>query len=187
MMGVFLFRHGAVYNPNNILYGRSNDFTLSPEGEEQVLQSGGELARLIDVRNKVKIISSPLKRTVDTANILANIFNIEKEEIITDVRLIEPYNRLEGTNMAGGKNIIMNPSRWKYLRNPFKPSWGEPYVEIAERMESIVGEASQQTGTSILVSHELPIFITKRLSTKKKLYHMPSRRNIPTASFHKAI
>lgn len=184
-MEIFLFRHGAVENPDNILYGLSNNFTLSVLGTKQVTESGLKLRSYIGSEAEVEIISSPLRRAVDTASILADIFNLKENSITTDVRLIESYNYLEGTNMAGGKNIIKNPKYWKYLYNPFKPSWGEPYVEIQARIKSIVEERKNITSTSILVSHELPIFITKRVFSGKSLFHNPKFRNIPLSSFHK--
>ncbi len=47
----------------------------------------------------------------------------------------------EGKPFSVGDGVIKVPSAWKYLWNPFRPSWGEPYKEVAERMWSAVLDA----------------------------------------------
>ena len=52
----------------------------------------------------------------------------------TDDRLIEAGNVFEGKTFGVGDGSLRKPEHWVHLRNPLRPSWGEPYVEIAERM-----------------------------------------------------
>jgi len=183
-MAVFLFRHGEVDNPDRILYGRSNDFSLNDNGRQQVAESAAQLKKQLSTHN-VNIVSSPILRTLETAEIIRSEFQLSETAVTEDERLIESYNYLEGSNMAGGKNIIRNPQSWKYLWNPFIPSWGEPYRKVAVRMMDMVNEIVQDDGVTILVSHELPIFITLRAISGRALFHNPRNRKIPLGSFHK--
>ena len=64
-------------------------------------------------------------------------------EIVTDDRLIEADNSFEGQRVAVGDGALRNPRYWWRLRDPFTPSWGEPYLEIAHRMLGAVHRARE--------------------------------------------
>ena len=51
--------------------------------------------------------------------------------VAIDDRLIEAGNVFEGLTFGVGDGSLRRPAHWRHLRNPFRPSWGEPYVEIA--------------------------------------------------------
>ena len=62
--------------------------------------------------------------------------------------------------MAGGKALLADPRNWRYFGNPLRPSWGEPYIEIAARMLAAARAARDQAGDTaeaVCVSHQLPI------------------------------
>jgi broad specificity phosphatase PhoE len=175
---VFLIRHGEAHNPEGVLYGRSEGFPLSENGKQQVAVTANTLKE--SVNTATIIIASPMLRTLQTAEIISNKLGLK---VKSDERLIESYSKLQGLKVAGGKNILKTPQAWKYLYNPFKPSWGEPYGEIAKRMNGIIEELiSQGHEEIILVSHELPIFIAKRFYKNKSLIHNPRNRQTPLAS-----
>jgi len=48
--------------------------------------------------------------------------------------------------------------------NPFEPSWGEAYVDIAERMMGAVEQVRRKAEghEAILISHQLPIVMVQR-------------------------
>ena len=73
---------------------------------------------------------SPLQRAQETAAPIAAAHNIS---ITTDERLIEAANIFEGKPFGVGDGILRRPSAWKYLWNPWKPSWGVPYDEQINR------------------------------------------------------
>ena len=58
-----LLRHGEVYNPGGVLYGRLPGFHLSEEGRLMAKAAAGFLAG----RDVVLLRSSPLDRTLETA------------------------------------------------------------------------------------------------------------------------
>ena len=64
---VHLLRHGEVYNPDKVLYGRLPDFHLSELGRQMADRVGDVLAR----REITVITSSPLERAQETAAPLA--------------------------------------------------------------------------------------------------------------------
>jgi broad specificity phosphatase PhoE len=68
--------------------------------------------------------------------------------------------------------------------DPLRPSWGEPYVEIAARMLAAVEAArdAARGSAAVCVSHQLPIW-TLRLHLEGRRYaHDPRRRQCGLAS-----
>ena len=179
METVHLLRHGEVYNPDGVLYGRLPGFRLSDLGVAQA-----ELAaEFLAARPIGYLLCSPLERAQQTA---APIAALTGHAVSLDDDLVEAGNRLEGRRVAGGKGLFRDPSNWKYFTNPFKPSWGEPYVEIATRVLHAVDAARAQiagTGTeAVCVSHQLPIVIARRKAEGLRLFHDPRKRQCGLAS-----
>jgi broad specificity phosphatase PhoE len=173
---VHLVRHGEVFNPDHVLYGRIPGFGLSDLGKLMAQESAdSKIGRPI-----TRLYASPLQRTQESAAPWAANFGLE---IVTDDRLIEPWNDFEGTAGFGAK-ALRNPRLWPKLRNPFKPSWGEPYVSIAARMLSVMTDAWNATdsGEVVLVSHQLPIWMAHRRLAGERLFHDPRRRRCSLSS-----
>src|SRR3954470_191270 len=156
---VHLLRHGEVHNPDGVLYGRLPGFRLSELGERQAQAAADWLAQR-EVRH---LVSSPLERARQTAGPLAAAAGLE---IAVDERLIEADNHLQGRPVAGGKGLFKDAANWKYFRNPIRPSWGEPYAEIAERVVAAARAARDAAaaagGDAVCVSHQLPIVCARR-------------------------
>jgi broad specificity phosphatase PhoE len=174
---VHLVRHGEVYNPTKVLYGRLPGFRLSDTGLEQA----EVVARFLTGRDIVKIVSSPLERAQQTAAPLAKAYGLEVE---TDPRIIESSNYFEGGVVEPGPGILRHPQHWHALRNPFRPSWGEPYKEVAARVMAAVKDAraAARGHEAVLVSHQLPVFVTRRTAEHRPLWHRPDRRQCALAS-----
>jgi broad specificity phosphatase PhoE len=70
------------------------------------------------------------------------------------------------------------------LRDPITPSWGEPYLVIAQRMFAAVQAArvAAEGHEAVCVSHQLPIWTLRRYVEKKRLWHDPRRRQCGLAS-----
>lgn len=184
MVIVHLLRHGEVYNPDRILYGRLPGFRLSELGERQAAESAKWLAQ----RNIGYLVSSPLERAQQTADALAALTGLPVE---TDERLIEAANEFEGRPVAGGKHLVADPANWKYLRNPLRPSWGEPYDQIADRMTAAARAARDAACAArdaagareaVCVSHQLPIVSARRRAEGVRLFHDPRKRQCGLAS-----
>ncbi len=181
MTVVHVIRHGEVYNPDRVLYGRLPGFGLSEHGIEQAAMTAAYLAQ----RRIGYLSSSPLERAQQTAAPLAEARNLS---VIIDPGLIEAANELEGQAVAGGKGLFRDPANLKYYRNPFRPSWGEPYAEVAARMLAAANRARievEQLGPEVeaaCVSHQLPIVALRRYVEGKRLFHDPRRRECGLAS-----
>jgi broad specificity phosphatase PhoE len=174
---VHLLRHGEVYNPDKVLYGRLPGFRLSDAG----IGMAEKAAKWFVGRDVTLLVSSPLERAQQTAAPIAEVLSLP---VTIDGRLIEAGNAFEGLKVGVGDGALRMPKHWWKLRNPFRPSWGEPYVEIAARMLAAV-EAARDTARgheAVLVSHQLPIW-TLRLHLESRRYvHDPRRRECGLAS-----
>ena len=174
---VHLLRHGEVFNPDGILYGRLPGFRLSDDG----LQMARDAAKALAGRDVTEVVSSPLQRAQETAGPIAEVFGVE---ISTDDRLIESENAFEGTQFGVGDGALKNPSNWPLLRNPFRPSWGEEYLAVARRMLHAAEDARDRNlGHEVVcVSHQLPIWTLRRYVEGRRLWHRPDRRQCGLAS-----
>jgi len=174
---VHLIRHGEVHNPDGILYGRLPGFRLSETGRAQAVAA----AKLLAGRDIVAVIASPLQRAQETASPIAAAHNLD---IDTDEDLIESANFFEGKRVSPGDGAWRNPRFWWQLRNPFIPSWGEPYDQIAARMAAAVDKArARAAGHEVVcVSHQLPVWTARQHLTGNRLWHDPRRRECGVGS-----
>ena len=131
---VHLLRHGEVDNPHGIIYGRLPGYHLSATGRLMAEAAADFFAE----RAVVALYCSPLERAQETARPVAERLGLP---VVTDDRLIESWNHFEGLKFAVGDGALRNPRNWWYLRNPRKPSWGEPYAHIAARMQAALYRA----------------------------------------------
>jgi broad specificity phosphatase PhoE len=174
---VHLVRHGEVANPDGILYGRLPGFRLSEDGQMMAKAAADFLAG----RDITVLRSSPLERAIQTAGPIAEQLGLPIE---TDERLIEPWNHFEGLNVGVGDGSLREPRHWIYLRNPFRPSWGEPYREVAARVLAAARDAARTARghEAVCVSHQLPIWVTRRAVQGRQLWHDPRRRQCALGS-----
>jgi len=174
---VHVLRHGEVFNPSKILYGRLPDFHLSELG----VQMAKAAAETLAARDITYVVASPLDRAQETAAPIAAEFKLE---VASDTRLIESANFFEGKRVSVGDGALTNPRNWWVLRDPITPSWGEPYLQIAQRMFAAIQAArvAAEGHEAVCVSHQLPIWTLRRYVEKKRLWHDPRRRQCGLAS-----
>lgn len=175
---VHLVRHGEVFNPEGVLYGRLPGFRLSDTGRSQA----ETVARVLGTGHDIAgIVASPLQRAQETAAPLAERLGLP---VSIDESIIEAENRFEGSKVAGRGGALSDPRYWPILRNPLRPSWGEPYLQIAHRMIGSVYSALEkaQGREIVLVSHQLPVYTTRRFLEGRRLWHDPRSRQCSLAS-----
>ena len=174
---VYVLRHGEVQNPEGILYGRLPGFRLSDEGRAQAEAVADALAD----NDIVLVVASPLQRAQETAAPIAARHGLG---VSTDPDLTEAANFFQGKRMSFGDGALRDPRVWWQLRNPFRPSWGEPYAEVAARMTTALDKARAKAAghEAVLVSHQLPIWTLRRHLTGRHLWHDPRRRQCGLAS-----
>ncbi len=172
---IHLVRHGEVLNPSGVLYGRLPEFHLSERGRRMAWLA----AESMTGRPIAGVTASPLTRTVESAQPWLDEFHLRLQ---IDDRLIEPSNRFEGMNIR--RALRANPLLLRRLINPWKPSWGEPFVSIAARMMAAVAGAhdSVEHGEVVLVSHQLPIWMVARTVQRKPLATDPRHRRCSLSS-----
>jgi broad specificity phosphatase PhoE len=190
-----LVRHGEVFNPEHVLYGRLPDYHLSEAGRSMA-RAAAEHVRGLG-RPVALLRCSPLERTQESAAPFAELFGLTPA---IEERIIEPTNVFEGRRMS---RALRNPVNWWHLRNPSMPSWGEPYRSIADRMLAAmddawdaVGDASTGSATRrdgslslskgrgdvVLVSHQAPIWIAHLAVAGIRLQHDPRTRRCVLSS-----
>jgi len=174
---VHLLRHGEVYNPEKVLYGRMPGYRLSELG----LQMAKAAAQAVAERDIAYVVASPLERAQQTAEPIANQFKLP---IAVDERLIESENAFEGQRFGVGDGALRDPRNWWKIRNPVTPSWGEPYNRIATRMFAalMAARAAAEGHEALCVSHQLPIWTLRRHVERKRLWHDPRKRECALAS-----
>ncbi|HET9897724.1 MAG TPA: histidine phosphatase family protein [Streptosporangiaceae bacterium] len=174
---VHLVRHGKVENPGGVLYGRLPGFHLSEDGQMMAKAAADYLAG----RDITVLRCSPLERARETAEPIAAQFGLPAE---VDDRLIEPWNHFEGLTVGVGDGSLRAPRHWIYLRNPFKPSWGEPFTRVAGRVLAAAADAARAARghEAVCVSHQLPIWVARRSVEGKRLWHDPRRRQCALGS-----
>ena len=187
---IHLMRHGEVHNPAGVLYGRLPGYHLSDRGvamAERVAQhlagdgrsgDAGEAPERADV---VAVFASPMERAQETAAPIAAAFGVD---IRTDERLLEAENKFQGLTVGVGDGALRHPKHWPLLVNPIRPSWGEPYTEQVARMLAVIDTARSiaRGHEAVLVSHQLPVWVTRLALSGRRLWHDPRRRQCSLAS-----
>ena len=79
---------------------------------------------------------------------------------------------------------MWHPRWWWLLRNPLRPSWGEPYTEIAARMLAAMADArdAAEGHEALIVSHQLPVWTVRSAIEGRRFAHDPRRRQCSLAS-----
>jgi broad specificity phosphatase PhoE len=174
---VHVMRHGEVHNPTGVLYGRLPDFHLSELGRDMAQTVADHLA----VRDVTHVVASSLDRAQETATPIAAAHDLA---IHTDDRVIEAGNYFEGRTFGVGDGSLRHPEHWPKLVNPFRPSWGEPYREIAARMVAAVADAraAARGHEAVVVSHQLPVWTLRNRLEGRRLWHDPRKRQCALAS-----
>ena len=174
---VHLLRHGEVFNPEGVLYGRLPGYVLSDLGHEMA----GRAAAALAGNDITAVISSPMERAQQTAAPMAAAHGLD---IGIDENIIEAENIFEGQRVSVGDGVLKQPRTWRHLWNPFKPSWGEPYDVVAARMHRGIDAAREQARghEAVLVSHQLPIWIARLAAEQRRLWHDPRSRQCTLAS-----
>lgn len=174
---VHLLRHGEVHNPEGVLYGRLDGYHLSDLGRQMAELVGRHLAD----HDVTLLVASSLIRAQETAAPIAAEHGIG---VTTDDRVLESVNRFEGERINAGPAAFAHPRHWPKLVNPFKPSWGEAYELVAERMLAAIHDARQaaEGHEAVIVSHQLPIWTARNKLMGRRLWHDPRHRQCSLAS-----
>ncbi|GAA2182949.1 histidine phosphatase family protein [Brooklawnia cerclae] len=176
---VHLVRHGEVRNPTGILYGRLPGYHLSDNGRAMATRLGEWFANI----PLAELRTSPLERAQETMEPIAGLH--PETPVTLDDRLIEADNRLAGQVFGRHSRALFDPRNLRYYVNPLRPSWGEPYADIASRMAEAVTEVGRRLAPgeqAVLVSHQLPIWSLRLYAEGRRLAHDPRKRQCTLGS-----
>ncbi|MGF1663892.1 MAG: histidine phosphatase family protein [Kineosporiaceae bacterium] len=177
---VHLLRHAEVHNPTAVLYGRLPGFHLSERGTLQAERAAEHLAALTRDCGVAALLTSPLERARETAAPVAAALGVAP---VVDDRLLESANDFQGEGLAF-RAAYLAPAYWRRYGAPWRPSWGEPYTRVADRITAVVDELRRaHPGRHVVcVSHQAPIWVTRRRLEGRPLWHDPRRRQCGLAS-----
>ena len=182
---VHLVRHGEVHNPQKVLYGRLPGFGLSELGQQMAVGIAQHFQKRAETGRPVHMLAaSPLQRAQET---VAPISAALELPVITEDRVLEAENGFEGLSEV--KRQLRNPRWWPLLVNPLRPSWGEPYTAQVNRVLTAVKDLSDQAVAAhgegaevVVVSHQLPIWVTRLWAEGRPLWHDPRDRECSLTS-----
>jgi broad specificity phosphatase PhoE len=174
---VHLVRHGEVHNPSGVLYGRLPGYHLSERGR----QMADMLAESFRGHDVTHVVASPLDRARETAQPISDVLGLP---VVTDPRLIEAANHFQGMQFGVGDGSLRHPAHWRYLANPLRPSWGEPYRLQVNRVLAALADVRDSAAghEAVVVSHQLPIWVTRSFVEGRHLWHDPRKRECTLAS-----
>ncbi|MCI1659836.1 histidine phosphatase family protein [Bifidobacterium psychraerophilum] len=188
---VSLVRHGEVFNPEHVLYERLPGFHLSDRGQRMARATARYIAQQPSLNKAVAVFSSPLDRTRETSQAILEALNEKRAErdakplnVVLDDRIIEAGNEFRGKRIGHGDGAVWRKGNIHLLRNLWKPSWGETYQQIAQRVGDFVYEkVDEYPGEHIIVvSHESPIWTFRHLLEKGRAEHNMMMRHTGLAS-----
>ena len=150
MSQVAFVRHGQTdANRNGVLLGRL-DPPLNDAGREQAAVVAARVASLEPVR----IVTSPLVRAAETAEIVAVACGLDVD---VDARLIEvDYGEYDGIALGELPSDLV----WRWRNDAdFAPPGGESLASVGKRMGEYTSEMldSLRDGPMVAVSHVSPI------------------------------
>lgn len=167
-MKLYIFRHGEILNPNNLVYLRMDqEIKLSETGKKQIVGQSQKLQKTHPhlFNPSTPIYHSPLLRTTQTAKIISQILNIKT--LTPDKRLLDVSSPAQG--------MPMSKFTQKYQHNLYHPQLikqgGETIAQVGQRMQSAFLEYSQKHPhqNAIGVSHGDPIRIIQMIAQHLEL------------------
>lgn len=173
---VHMVRHGLVDNPSGRLYGRQKGYGLAPEGE----QHAKDAAEFLKDRDITSVYASPLKRAQQTAYPIAHTLGLD---IITNPALIEAGSVYEN-ELLTPLNIFTTPRILKHAYNIKRPSWGEHYWKIVERVLAAMHKAVEENRghEAVCVTHECCVWMARLFVEERSFAHNPGNRQVALGS-----
>ena len=127
---IHFVRHGEVHNPDNIYYGRLPGFHLSAEGVRQASVA----ANVLKKHQIAAIYSSPLERTIETAEVIARQLGLPLK--ISDL-LIEVASPVDGQPLSALEEFGWN------IYTGYAPTFEQP-IDVLNRVKKFALTARQE-------------------------------------------
>lgn len=145
---VYFVRHGMTDWNKQFRYQGSTDIPLCEEGERQAQRAARRLARL----GAVRIVSSPLRRSLRTAEILAAELGSPKVEVWPELTEVD-FGGWEGLTVAQIKARYGDESfeKWRSEQLDVTAPEGEDVAHAYERAQSAAGKLLGAEDKSMIV------------------------------------
>ncbi len=157
---VHLVRHGEVDNPHDLTYGCLPGFPLSLRGRAQAATTGRFL--VTHASRPFVIVSSPLERARETAEILAEELGRGERrarDVQLDGRLREAGSWREGLPRSFAPRAYL----WRALDRAAHAASERPH-EVASRMKAAISDVLRTVTPEedlVVVSHQFPIWMAR--------------------------
>ncbi len=148
---VHLVRHAEVDNPDHLVYGSMSGFGLSPHGLEQARRVG----RYLGPRPVVSIWSSPLERSLRTAEEIAARSGVPVK-VDNGLRDWQLFDRWKG-HRWGSISEVFPGELEAYLDNPDRLDFAEESLgDLSERVAEVARRLDEEHphGDVVIVSHQ---------------------------------
>lgn len=153
-MRIFVIRHGEAVDDIEDCYGGIADFVLTPQGVEQAHVTARNLR---DANIKV-VYSSPLRRALQTAEVICEVLGIARPSVVNGLQERNSYGVLSGVNKDKAKDIFGHifatlKEKPGYSKEPIPgcEPWDEFAVRVRDTFEMITSVHSDET--IALVTH----------------------------------
>ena len=166
-MPIYLLRHGeSVANVRRVMAGQKDDCALTDLGMQQARQAGEELVST----GITRIVSSPLKRALSTAEEIADVIGFDPDMIEIDDRIQEyDMGALTGTPVRVVSSLELTTA-----------DDSEDALAFRDRVLSFLRENKDSSETILMVSHGgvgRSIEAAKRGIDAHEFYGMPHSPN----------
>jgi broad specificity phosphatase PhoE len=154
---VHLVRHGEVQNPSRVNYGCLPGFSLTERGRAQAWAAASFLRS--ETGGNAVILSSPLERARETAEILLEGLAPPGMEIRIDDRLVEAGSWREGLPRR-----FHAPSYVRRALDAAARAKSETPRKVAMRMKAAIAdvlETMSDDTSLVVVSHQVPIWMAR--------------------------
>lgn len=162
-MDIYLLRHGETdWNKKGLLQGHT-DISLNEKGRLQVADTVEKLTRL-QLRMD-RIVSSPLKRALESAEIAADGLNYKRENIAVEKLLME-------RGFGEGEGLSQEEREAKYPDCNYPGM--EPQAELVKRARQAfqkIVSASQGAKRILLVAHGAVLFALLEAVSEESIPH----------------
>ena len=154
---IYFIRHGDVYNPTDIVYGRLPGFGLSEKGKKQIEQA----AKYLKTQNINFLYSSPILRAQQTAEIIQKELGLPKinySEYITEI-----LTSVQGKTSTYAHKTYPN---FDIFAGPGKDITGETIGDVSDRIEQFIYNIQKKySGKNIVaVTHGDLLMLLKALA-----------------------
>jgi len=164
---IFLLLHGETeWNRRHRFQGRL-DSPLTPHGMQQAHQAGKTLSLLIEDLSKCRIVSSPLGRARQTAEIVCTALSVSLDHLTLDPRLME----IDLGSWAGLTRDEVEAKWPRPLDGATRYDWyfrspdGEALDTAAARLGEWLADIERASETTITISHGVASRILRGLYT----------------------